>query len=137
MQKPPPNGRGFCLQRLKELKSGYDYQMCSAPMQLVTPRVVMMAVRMLMMSWMMNFHVSLFQFIIHTIFHFTLSILHSPLSPQRGARGRVFLASSSSSSEGWNRLSIHDIALMSLRRSAQNKTGKSGSSPARWQALRT
>ena len=29
-------------------------------MQLVTPRVVMMAVRMLMMSWMMNFHVSLF-----------------------------------------------------------------------------
>ncbi len=45
---------------LKELKSGYDYQMCSAPMQLVTPRVVMMAVRMLMMSWMMNFHVSLF-----------------------------------------------------------------------------
>ena len=53
------NGRGFCLQRLKELKSGYDYQMCRAPMQLVTPRVVMMAVRMLMMSWMMNFHVSL------------------------------------------------------------------------------
>ena len=45
---------------LKELKSGCDYQMCSAPMQLVTPRVVMMAVRMLMMSWMMNFHVSLF-----------------------------------------------------------------------------
>ena len=34
--------------------------MCRAPMQLVTPRVVMMAVRMLMMSWMMNFHVSLF-----------------------------------------------------------------------------
>ncbi len=71
MQKPLPNGRGFCLQRLKELKSGYDYQMCSAPMQLVTPRVVMMAVRMLMMSWMMNFQVSLFiaihnsQFIIH------------------------------------------------------------------------
>ena len=31
-----------------------------APMQLVTPRVVMMAVRMLMMSWMMNFQVSLF-----------------------------------------------------------------------------
>ncbi len=58
--KPLPNGRGFCLQRLKELKSGYDYQMCRAPMQLVTPRVVMMAVRMLMMSWMMNFHVSLF-----------------------------------------------------------------------------
>ena len=54
------NGRGFCLQRLKELKSGYDYQMCRAPMQLVTPRVVIMAVRMLMMSWMMNFHVSLF-----------------------------------------------------------------------------
>ena len=54
------NGRGFCLQRLKELKSGYDYQMCRAPMQLVTPRVVMMAVRMLMMSWMMNFQVSLF-----------------------------------------------------------------------------
>ena len=44
---------------LKELKSGCDYQMCSAPMQLVTPRVVMMAVRMLMMSWMMNFQVSL------------------------------------------------------------------------------
>ena len=29
-------------------------------MQLVTPRVVMMAVRMLMMSWMMNFQDSLF-----------------------------------------------------------------------------
>ena len=65
--KPLPFGRGFCLQRLKELKSGCDYQMCRAPIQLVTPRVVMMAVRMLMMSWMMNFHVSLLivQFIIH------------------------------------------------------------------------
>ena len=71
--------RGQTQIGLKELKSvsdcfafryfgdsaGYDYQMCSAPMQLVTPRVVMMAVRMLMMSWMINFQVSLFQFIIH------------------------------------------------------------------------
>ena len=29
-------------------------------MQLVTPSVVMMAVRMLMISWMINFQVSLF-----------------------------------------------------------------------------
>ena len=57
--KASPRRGGAFEQREKrtEKKQVYKFR---APMQLVTPSVVMMAVRMLMISWMINFQVSLF-----------------------------------------------------------------------------
>ena len=58
-QKASPRRAGLSRRESKEPKKKQVYKF-SAPMQLVTPSVVMMAVRMLMISWMINFQVSLF-----------------------------------------------------------------------------